>query len=162
LAERAAGWNAKPETRNLPAWWEFLLIRGLVPKKDWTESQWQMMTSARNYYLVCTGIVARGLVLLGLAGAEVFGRFKAHALRDRLLDAHTKDVASVVSAIKPYHRWLDHLLREAYAEAEQAKDSRRQLHASLALLPADPGQADYLYKHMLDAGPQELLVIRDA
>jgi len=36
LAERAAQWNAKPENRRLPAWWEFLNIRLLAPKRYWT------------------------------------------------------------------------------------------------------------------------------
>src|SRR5262249_48899065 len=36
------------------------------------------------------------------------------------------------------------------------------LHASLALLPVDSGQVDYLYERLLNAGPTELAVIRDA
>src|SRR5262249_19322763 len=36
-------------------------------------------------------------------------------------------------------------------------------HASLALLPADPGQVDYLYGRLLDADPRDVLpVVRDA
>src|SRR5262249_30235438 len=40
-------------------------------------------------------------------------------------------------------------------------NSRPQLHASLALLPVDATQVDYLYGRLLDAQPQEVPVIRD-
>src|SRR5262249_18405523 len=70
----------------------------------------------------------------------------------------------IVDDMKAYRRWLDPSLREAYA-LEEAKgddgDKRRQLHASLALLPVDPGQVDYLFQRLLTANPQELLVIRE-
>ena len=40
--------------------------------------------------------------------------------------------------------------------------SREHLHASLALLPVDAGQVDYLFKRLLSATPSELPVLRDA
>jgi hypothetical protein len=36
LADRTAAWTAQPETRHLPAWWEWLNIRLLTREKDWT------------------------------------------------------------------------------------------------------------------------------
>ena len=83
-------------------------------------------------------------------------------LRDQLLDANTTDVPAIVQDMAPYRRWVDPLLREAYQEAEANHDRRKQLHASLALLPVDPGQVDYLYGRLLDAEPHEVPVIRDA
>ena len=62
----------------------------------------------------------------------------------------------------PYRRWVDPLLADAYAQAEANQDARKQLHASLALLPVDPRQVDYLYGRLLKAEPQELVVIRQA
>ena len=43
-----------------------------------------------------------------------------------------------------------------------AKTPGKQLHASLALLPVDATQVDYLYGRLLDAEPHEVPVIRDA
>src|SRR6202011_5389355 len=57
LAERAGLWNVKPENRFLPAWWEWLNIRLLTRKRDWTTPQWKMMRKASRYHL------ARGLAL---------------------------------------------------------------------------------------------------
>jgi hypothetical protein len=43
------------------------------------------------------------------------------------------------------------------------KSPQQKLHASLALLPADPGQVDYLFGQLLEADPKDVLpVIRDA
>ena len=38
LAERAVAWNAKPEKRHLPAWWEWASIRLVTKKNAWTIS----------------------------------------------------------------------------------------------------------------------------
>ena len=40
--------------------------------------------------------------------------------------------------------------------------SKERLHASLALLPVDQEQVEFLYSRLLVAGPAELLVLRDA
>src|SRR5262249_53557001 len=93
---------------------------------------------------------------------EGHGRVQAHALRGRLLDASTAEVPGIVRDMSPYRRWLDPLLRDAYVEAEKDNDRRRQLHASLALLPADATQVDYLYERLLDAAPREVPVLCDA
>src|SRR5262249_27936102 len=39
---------------------------------------------------------------------------------------------------------------------------RKLLHTSLALLPVDSGQVEYLYERLLNAEPHEVPVIRDA
>ena len=90
------------------------------------------------------------------------GTLKAHALRDRLLDANTNEVPGIVQDMGSYRRWINPLLHEAYGKAEADKDARKQLHASLALLPVDGTQVPYLYDRLLDAEPHEVPVIRDA
>ena len=87
---------------------------------------------------------------------------KANALRDHLLDANTNEVPTIVEEMDSYRRWIDPLLHDAYAQAKDDKDARKQLHASLALLPVDATQVDYLYGRLLDAEPHEVPVIRDA
>src|SRR5207237_4609855 len=51
---------------------------------------------------------------------------------------------------------------DAHAQAEASKDAHKQLHASLALLPADATQVEYLYARLMKAEPHEVPVIRDA
>ena len=160
LAERTAAWNAKPENRHLPAWWEWANICLFANKRNWTPPQQKMMRQATRYHAIRGFAVAACLILLGVLGWEGFGRLKAQTLRDRLLEATTSDVPAIVKDTASYRRWLDPLLHESYAQAEKDNDRRKQLHASLALLPVDSGQVDYLYGRLLQAEPEELVVIR--
>jgi serine/threonine protein kinase/formylglycine-generating enzyme required for sulfatase activity len=162
LAERAALWHAKPENRHLPAWWEWANIRLFTRKKQWTPSQGQMMQRATRNHVVRGVVFAVLLALVGTGVSEGYHRLRATALRDRLLNADTTDVPAIVHDMAPYRRWIDRLLRDAYQEAEVNQDTRKQLHASLALLPVDPNQQEYLYHRLLTATPHEVPVLRDA
>jgi serine/threonine protein kinase/formylglycine-generating enzyme required for sulfatase activity len=156
LVERAALWQSKPQNRHLPAWWEWLNICLFTSPSDWTASQAQMMRKARRFHLTRGVILAACLALLGVGGLDGFGRLQAHRYRDRLLDAGTDAVPEVVADMAPWRWWIDPLLRAAYAEAESQHDARKQLHASLALLPRDPSQVNYLVKRLLTGTPEEV------
>jgi serine/threonine protein kinase/formylglycine-generating enzyme required for sulfatase activity/tetratricopeptide (TPR) repeat protein len=161
LADRASVWDLRPENRQLPSLLQWLQIRWLTHRRNWTPSQQKMMRKARRYHAVRGLALVLVLALVGWGSYEGYGRLQAHALRDRLLNANTTDVPTIVVDMAPYRRWIDPLLRAAYAEAETGKDARKQLHTSLALLPVDAEQVEYLYQRLLNAGPTELPVIRD-
>jgi len=167
LADRAAAWNAKPENRHLPAWWEWINIRLLSRKKDWTPSQKNMMRKAGRHHGVRGLALAVMLLMVTLLGLGVRARVvegnkvsHADGLVQRLLDAETAQVPGIVAEMDAYRAWVDPKLREENERA--ADDSRQKLHTSLALLPKDDSQADYLYRRLLSARPTELPVIRDA
>ncbi len=162
LADRAAVWNGRPENRQLPSLVQWVRICWLVPAKKWTRPQRAMMRRASRYHVVRGLTLAALLALLAWSGYEGFGRLEARALRDRLLNANTADVPAVVADMSPYRRWLDPLLRESYGQAEAEGDSRKQLLASLALLPGDAAQVDYLVDRLFAAEPNEVPVLRDA
>ena len=52
LADRAAVWNARPESRQLPSLWQWLSIRWLTAKKTWPSPQRKMMRTATRYHAV--------------------------------------------------------------------------------------------------------------
>jgi hypothetical protein len=160
LAERAALWQSKRENRHLPACWEWLNISLFTRTKDWTAPQRQMMRQAGRSLALRSAVLAACLAVLGWAGWEVHGQLRARALLDNLLRAPTEDVPAVVQDMTPYRRWLDRSLRQGYAQAHEDGDARKQLHASLALLPVDSSQVDYLKERLLKAEPQEVLAIR--
>jgi len=162
LADCTSAWNARPVNRQLPSLYQWSQIRWHTKRKNWTPPQRKMMRKASKYHAVRALVVAACLVLLGFTGWESWGRLKAHTLRDRLLEANSADVPGIVKEMGPYRRWLYPLLHEAYAQAEQENEPRKQLHASLALLPMDSGQVEYLYGRLLQAQPQEVTVIREA
>jgi hypothetical protein len=85
---------------------------------------------------------------------------QAAGLVQRLLDADTPQVLGIVGAMRGYRRWVDASLR---GELERGSSGPRQkLHASLALLPVDATQVDYLFNRLLSASPSELPVLSDA
>jgi formylglycine-generating enzyme required for sulfatase activity len=160
LAERAALWQVKRENRHLPPWWEWLNIRLLTRGRDWTEPQREMMRKAGRYHATRGLVLAAGLLVLLALWWQGWDWLEARALHKRLFDAPTEAVPKIVADMAPYRRWLDGPLRQDYVEAE-GKDAHKQLHASLALVPVDPGQVDYLYGRLLTANPQELWAIRE-
>jgi eukaryotic-like serine/threonine-protein kinase len=162
LADRAAVWNARPENRQLPALVQWFTIRWWTRKKNWTPPQQKMMAKAGRYHVVRGLSLLAVLALVGWGAYEGHGTLKAHALRDRLLDANTNEVPTVVEDMVSYRRWINQPLHEAYIRAEADQDARKQLHASLALLPVDGTQVAYLTDRLLDALPDEVPVIRDA
>jgi eukaryotic-like serine/threonine-protein kinase len=162
LADRTAVWNSRPENRQLPSWLQWLQIRWLTEKKKWTAPERKMMARAWRCHAVNALVVAVALALIGWGGFEAHGTLKALALRDRLMDASTNEVPTIVRDMAPYRRWLNRLLYDALAQAETSKDARKRLHASLALLQVDATQVDYLFGRLLDAEPNEVPVICDA
>jgi hypothetical protein len=52
LADRAAVWNARPENRQLPTLIQWLQIRWLTGKKNWTPPQEKLMRKAGRYHAV--------------------------------------------------------------------------------------------------------------
>jgi formylglycine-generating enzyme required for sulfatase activity len=87
-------------------------------------------------------------------------RREAAGLVQQLLGADTSRAPAIVGELAPYRRWADPLLRQEREKA--AAEPGRQLRASLALLPVDATQVDYLLARLLAGEPQEVLVIRGA
>jgi hypothetical protein len=85
---------------------------------------------------------------------------RAAGLVKQLLAAKIDKVPPIIQEIEDYRQWADPWLREENDRA--GVGSPQKLHASLALLPVDPGQTIYLYERLLDADPHEVPVIADA
>ena len=162
LAERSVAWNAKPENRYLPAWWEWVNVRLLTRRRDWTPAQRKMMRKAARHHGAQGAVLAVLLTAAVVAGLAVWNQANddhAGGLVDQLRDADIDKVGDVITAIGPYRRWADQRLRDDYAEAQSKQNPSRQLRVSLGLLPVDPNQVEYLYGRLLDAEPREVGVI---
>jgi serine/threonine protein kinase/formylglycine-generating enzyme required for sulfatase activity len=160
LADRAVAWNARPENRQLPSLLQWARIGLLTRQKDWTSPQCKMMARAGRYHGLRLAVLAAIVALVAWVGHEAYGTFKAHSLRDQLLHADTKNVLGIISEMAPYRRWIDPLLRET--RASKGFDTRKQLHVSLALLPVDSSQTEYLYARLLDAAAPDVAVLCEA
>jgi formylglycine-generating enzyme required for sulfatase activity len=164
LAERAASWAARPETRHLPAWWEWVNIRLFTRKRDWTPPQRRMMRRAARHHLVRGGLLAVAVAALTFLGLRIQAGVversnEAHAadLVHGLLGAQIDKVPTIIDELSDYRRWADPLLRQ---ENERAADkSREKLNTALALLPVDDSQVKYVYDRLLTAAPAEVPVL---
>ena len=74
--------------------------------------------------------------------------------------ARTADVPTIIRQLASYRRWANPRLIRLLKESKNA--STDHLHASLALLPDDASQEEYLFRRLLNATPTELPVLRDA
>jgi serine/threonine protein kinase/formylglycine-generating enzyme required for sulfatase activity/tetratricopeptide (TPR) repeat protein len=162
LAERAASWREKAENRHLPSWWEWADIRLLTRKQDWTASQQKMMRRATRHHTV-RSVLAALLVVAGVSwGVHMYQQHASFTagLVDRLIDAQTEQVPNIIAELEEHRRWIDPKLADIVRAISSSPQAR--LHASLGLLPSDPGQVEYLFGRLLIAGPTELPVIRGA
>jgi len=159
LEDRAQVWNLHPENRQLPSLFQWLSVGWHTRGKNWTTLQRKMMKKASQYYLLRGILILSITVILGFIGWEGYGRIKSQDLVERLLDANSADVPTIVREISRYRRWANPILLTANYNAEQEKDERKQLHISLALLPVDDNQIEYLYDRLLMAKPNEIDVI---
>ena len=148
LAERASLWNAKPENRHLPSPLEWVNIRLLTRKKDWTEPQRRMMRKAGWVHGSRT---LAALVLLGLltcVGIESYGTLRASSQVELLWTASTADVPALLQQLDGYRRWAKPVLEaelarkpapDATADA-QDQLAQRQARAAVALMRLGQGE----------------------
>jgi serine/threonine protein kinase len=160
LAERAALWEAKPENRHLPSVLEWASIRTLTRPRDWTDPERRMMRRAGRFHGLRAFGVAALLALTTWAGIEGYGNLRTAGLVESLRAAGTTDVPAVIKQLAGYRHWADRRLRRMLRDSDES--SRDHLHASLALLPVDPSQVDYLGRRLLGVAPAELPVLRAA
>jgi serine/threonine protein kinase/formylglycine-generating enzyme required for sulfatase activity len=165
LAESAAIWNARPERRQLPSWWEWADILLFTSRKLWTPPQRAMMHKATRYHAVLTAIV---LAAVGLSAPTVWSKVnEGRRNRDataklivKLAVSPTAEVPGLVEELKPYRSYAGSSLEKMAEEA--TPNSKPRLHAALALAQlGHPGQQDYLFERLLTCSPDEFRVIRD-
>ena len=161
LADHAVVWNVRPENRQLPSLLQWMNIRWFTQKKDWTPPQRKMMRKAGRYHAVRGMALAAFLFALTFVALAIRDRVVEHnqatraaGLVQRLLDAETAQVPDIIDQLKEFRNWADPLLKEEYDKERQ--DSRRKLHASLALLRTDNNYLEVVFLRFLEASPQEI------
>ncbi len=80
LAERAALWQAKPENRHLPSWWEYLTAVWLIPAKSRTAVQQTMLRKAGRIHAVRWGSALTVLLLIGFVIGNVIAADRRSSL----------------------------------------------------------------------------------
>ena len=143
LSETAAAWKVKPENRQLPSLWEYLQIAALTSRKQWTQSQAQLMASARRYYgrsslmgSIVGGVFGLALLLGSLAVIHQFHVARINSLIDNLFVAEVSEVPAIalLFAKEPYG--LERL--QVIAESPSSDDNKRL--RSVFVLSDGPGE----------------------
>ncbi len=158
LADRSSVWNAKPENRLLPSVWEYLNIRLLSDKRNWTEPQRKMMSKAGRVHATRTSITATVIAAVLSCAWVVNGEFQARSLVRQLTAAEISEVPHIVQKLDGYRHWAVPLLRQEDAQADQTTSTK----LALALLPVDDGQIIQLRDQLPLVPPIQFSVIRDS
>ena len=165
LFDTSVTWNAKPENRFLPSWWEHFTIRCFTNKQKWTKPQRKMMGKAGRVHGIRTSLLALFLVGVTFAGVSVRRAVqekenvtRAEGLVASLLSADIAGVPTIVSDLKAYREWADPLLRSRIVAATDG--STAKLALALALLPVDESQIDYLKEQMQVCTLEQFPVVR--
>lgn len=167
LSETSATWNAKPENRFLPSWWEHLTIRLLTNTEKWTEPQRKMMGKAGRVHGLRSALLLVAFVAVSLGGITVRDAFqekesaaRAEALVDSIASADIAQVPAVISNLNDYREWADPLLKARNSEARDGSAEKLQL--ALALLPVDESQVEYLRDQLPVCSLIQFPVLRNA
>ncbi|XZE52195.1 protein kinase domain-containing protein [Planctomycetaceae bacterium SH139] len=177
LYDTSVTWNAKPENRFLPSWWEHLNIRLLTDKKNWTEPQGRMMGKAGRVHGIRSVLVLVALVSVVLGGVTMRGSIEknrqklvaqkqeeqndaeATRLVEGLLQADTSQVKTIIGNLSDYREYAKDDLGKAFAESPD--DSNAKVHAALAMLPDDNSVLPFLKKRLLTVSPAQFQSVRD-
>jgi eukaryotic-like serine/threonine-protein kinase len=159
LVERTALWSARPEARYLPSAREWLKIRALTRRKDWTESQRRMMDRAsRSHGGRLLGIGA-ALAAIVTVGTIINIKTRTHDLLASISNANVENIPNILNHLQQYPRWT--YAEELRGLAERTGlGSHAQLGYSLALLHEDPRQLDVLKQRLLVADSAEANVLK--
>ncbi len=166
LAERAQLWQAKPESRQLPGWYEWISVLILTNSKFRTPAERALLRASRSYYTRKLALFL--LIFVGLAWSffavratldERAEQQYAQVLVDRLRTGKIEHLKNVLAEMTADHRYVLPELTEMRALPERD----RRWRAALALLPMDPSQAAYLKNILLEpqTKPDEFLLTRD-
>jgi formylglycine-generating enzyme required for sulfatase activity len=159
LAERAAQWNNKRESRQLPSFWEWADIILFTRRKTWNEAQQKMMQKANRYHALRVLLVGVAAIACVFGGLQFFRQKESYAtlMVNRLVDVDIDQLPLMVRVLEAERRWADPKLTEI--TSSPASTAKAKLHASLALLPVDASQVEPLCARLLDAPPSEAGVI---
>ena len=170
LAERSALWNAKPENRRLPAWWEFCNIRLLTKKKNWSQSQRKVMAKAGRIHGVRWGSALLLTLVIGVTIQQVVSAVRHRdqsAIAASETESERNEIQTAVGAMStarairvPYaiddlkefpHEMVLVELRKQFEPADEV----RKLPLAYALAHFGDVRVQYLLSQVEGASPDE-------
>ena len=160
LADRAALWQAKPENRHLPSWWEYLTAVWLVPAKNRTAIQQTMLRKAGRIHAVRWGSALAVLLLIGFVIGNVIAAERQRSLRRQVATALDAVQNNRGLAVPFTLRDLERLPRALVVAELKARyaNAEPQHKLGLAYAMARYGQVDvpFLVSRIERSAPEEV------
>lgn len=157
----SADWNARPENRRLPTFFEWAGIRLWTRRTSWTQPQRRMMASAQRRYLARASILgALGAVLVAvlLYAEDQLREQQARSMAQQLLVADISRVPDLLTTLDHIDSPGAHELLQAASEAKNQSDEER-LRANLMLANNQRSARDALMENLLELEPQEHRIV---
>ncbi|MDG3003617.1 bifunctional serine/threonine-protein kinase/formylglycine-generating enzyme family protein [Paludisphaera mucosa] len=161
LADRASLWDRRRGRRQLPSLPEYFYLKAGTRSRDRSAPEAAYLLAAGRHHAVRLAMAAAVLVAMATAAWDVHGRIQARGHLNLLLKSSAPESLAVIDEMAPLRRWIEPMLREE-SHRLSSRGQIPPIGLSLALLPDDPRQADVLRGRLLQAGPDELRVIRSA
>lgn len=160
LSELASLYFERKEYRQLPTPCEWINIRLLTKRNQWTRSQCLMMDKAWNVHVRRLSIAAVFCLLLfiwlykyTITSLELHTKREAEQIVVGLLQADTSKVSEILGSLEPYRKFATNRIKTAFSEA--GDESNSKLHAALALLPIDKTVLPFLKDRLLTVTPAQ-------
>jgi serine/threonine protein kinase len=162
LEERGALWSVKKEKRHLPSFFETTRILALTRRSSWTDSQQEMMKSAKkSLFLKCS---QWAIIIIALTNGawHILGHAKAKEHLARMETMQTSRLSEVLPDLRSKWNWAEPLIRKRLPgsdsdEEKYAPNSRQHLNAELSLLAnsEDTQRIDHLADQWLLASAED-------
>jgi eukaryotic-like serine/threonine-protein kinase len=160
LQEFASVWTERHKDKFLPSALEWAALRLFTDRKRWSADSRAMMRAGAARHARGALFAGALVAIAGLAAAWGYAELRARSLVEGLKSADIGQVLRISRDLSPFGRWAVPILRREAAPAQ--RDPRARLRCSIALLPDDPGQVDYLVERMFAEDPLTSLTIREA
>ncbi|HWB11885.1 MAG TPA: SUMF1/EgtB/PvdO family nonheme iron enzyme [Pirellulales bacterium] len=166
LAERAALWTHKTEQKQLPSLVEWLNIRLLTRRRDWSDSERRMMRAATVLYFCRAAMLLCLLTVAGFAGLVAHQYREDRARRSEANNLVNQLWTTDLEHLPALFDQLD-LCRDLWKDSVKmaAKDLTsgpgHRLRANLALARYDDSCLEYLQDRLLSASDSEHALARE-
>jgi formylglycine-generating enzyme required for sulfatase activity/tRNA A-37 threonylcarbamoyl transferase component Bud32 len=151
LAEYADAYSARPETRQLPSWWEWLSVLVLTRPGRWRSAEKAMMHRATRRHMLRSAFVVGTAILVGVIVYDRMAAVHADGLVEAVATSDSRDLPQAVARLTEYQRWTRPRLLERLGT--QPQDPEQHVRILLGLLAVGEPDTDELTERLLDADP---------
>lgn len=169
LQEQSELWNSRPSNRALPSLLEWIWLRALTRRTEWTRSQARMMQAARRRLLRQAAIAGAILLIGSIVATAVYEKAEhqrrvgtADVLLSKLMNVGIQDIPQVVDEMEDYRDWTDPILQRIMTDASSSE--RERIRAAIATLPTTNEHVSWLIDRLINEQlpPRDFPVISES